>query len=159
MYMPDLLGMLFASGPSRLRLRAPWSLHQTLAALDTAARKADMGDSLPIMTFRPDANVGMVEEGVVEAVHELMAAGVLQIVGEGWDAAIEVSYETRLRPYRRILMGLEPELAELVYRAGNSWAALSFTAEKNWDRARRSVAARRTSVTPKRRHGPAAAVR
>jgi hypothetical protein len=111
------------------------------------------------MSFKPDAIAGLVEESALFALHDLITSGVIRIAGEGWVAAIEIADHERLRPYRRMLMSLPPSLAELIYQAGTNWAALAFTAEKNWDKDLELVVRRRMSAIPKRRQGPAAAVR
>jgi hypothetical protein len=159
MLMIDLVGMMLVDGPSRSPLRALWPLHRVLADLNRAATETDLADSLPAFSFKPDAIVGLIDEAAVIALHELVARNVVRVVGEGWDAALEVSDHTRLRPYRRMLLTLQPRLADLIYRAATNWAALALTAEKNWVRDLESVARRRASATPKRRHGPDAAVR
>lgn len=151
--------MLLVEGPFRLPVRAGWPLHQSLAALREEAAANGMTDRLPPMTFKADPVVGVMEENVMISVHQLVADGILCPVGRGWEATLNVVEKTRLRPYRRLLMGLEPELAVLIYRAGSNWAALALTAEKNWAKALESVARRRASATPKRRHGPLGAVR
>lgn len=157
--MPQLLGMLLTQGPCRLPVRAPWPLHQALADLKATAEQAGLADQLPAMTFKPDPEVGMIEETAVIAMHQLINDGFLRPAGEGWDAALEVADQARLRSYRRLLMGLEPELATLIYQAGSNWAALALTAEKNWASALESVARRRASATPKRRQGATRVVR
>lgn len=157
--MVDLLGMLLVEGPSQYLLRAQWPLHRALADLNWVGAKTDLAGSLPAFSFKPDAIVGTVDEGAVMALHELVANGIMRVAGEGWSAALELSDDERLRPYKRMLMNLDPGLAGLIYQAGTNWAALALTAEKNWDKAVESAGRRRRSATPNRRHGPVAAVR
>jgi hypothetical protein len=158
MYLSCLLGMLLAaSEPIPIRLRSPWTIHRALETLGRDAKKQGLSPALPAIEVTPDADVGRAVAGLVQALHELMAEGVLNLVGEGWHAAIAADRE-RLRTYRRQLMGLEPPLAELIYRAATAWAALSLTEEKNWARAMESLSRRRRSSTPNRRQGPVAVV-
>jgi hypothetical protein len=108
-----------------------------------------MTDTLPDMTFRCDAHVGMVEESAVIAVHDLTDGGVLCLRGAAWEAALVVGDQGRLRPYRRLLMGREPAVAQLLYDAGRNWAALTLIAEKKWAKALESVGPIGASAIPK----------
>lgn len=159
MYLTDLIGMLLSVGPAKLSLRAVWPLHRALCDLHKTGARAGLTEVLPQMSFRPDAKEGLIEEHVNEALFQLISTGVLQIVGEGWDTAIQPVDQDHLRPYRRALMAREPRVADLIYQAGTSWAAFTLTAEKNWDSARASVERRRASEIPKRRHGPVGVAR
>jgi hypothetical protein len=158
MVVTELVGMLLTEGPRRLPLRAPWTLHQCLAELAATAEGRGAAHGLPGMAFEADATVGMAAPDAARAIDELLSQGVLRLEGTGWDATLEVD-DAQLRTYRRLLMGSDPELADLIYRAGRNWAALALTAEKNWNTACASVEVRRKSGTPKRRQGPLAPVR
>ena len=150
--------MLWSQGPFSLPQRALWPFHQALVRLKARAEEDGVAGKLPRLTFKPDADVGLVEETAVLSLYELIDRGVLCHEGEGWEAAIRVAEAARLRPYRRMLMGLPTEVAEVIYDAGSNWAARAFTAEKKWKRAVASLADRRASGAPKRRHDPPGAV-
>src|SRR5260370_20380182 len=136
MLMVDLLGMLLVQGPSRCPLRAQWPLHRALADLNLAVANTDLAGSLPPFSFKADAVVGVVEQGAVMGLHELVANGFMGIAGDGWNAALEVTDQKQLHAYRRMLMGLDPRLAGLTYQGGSNWAARAVAAEKNWDKPR-----------------------
>ena len=158
--MLQLLGMLLAAkAPKRQPLRAGWPLHRVLKDLQHGAELEGLADHFPTMTFKPDPDVGMLEESAVLALHELIRDDVLRLAGHGWEAAIELVDDVGLRRYRRQLMGSQPEVAGLIYQAGSNWAALALTAENNWAKALESVARKRTSAIPMRRQGPVAVVR
>jgi len=101
--------MLLIEGPSRLPVRAAWPLHQSLAALREEAALSGITDRLPLMTFKADAVVGVIEENAVIGVHQLLADGILCLVGQGWEATLKVVEETRTMitrpPLARVLPG------------------------------------------------------
>src|SRR5690349_13303604 len=99
MLMVDLLGMLLVKGPSQYPLRAQWPLHQALAELNAVGTTRDLAGALPTFSFKPDGLVGTVDESAVMALHELVANGTMRAAGEGWNAALELSDDERLRPY------------------------------------------------------------
>ena len=150
MFMADLIGLLIAAGgPSRLPLRASWTLHRAVGELGERARQLDGYGCLPEIHVASDSQVGTAVTGIAVGLHELMARGEMRVAGEGWECTVELS-STAHRYYRKALMGLEPRLAELIYDAGSNWAALALTAEKNWKTALASLGRRRRSETPKR---------
>ena len=150
----ELLGMLLAAGEvSQIRLRSPWTIHRAIEGLGRDVESQHLSRCFPSFERKPDAYVGSAVVGLVPAVHKLIAEGTLSLSGLGWDSAI-VADRQRLRHYRRRLMGLDPPVADAIYRAATAWAAMSLTEEKNWDKAMESLERRRRSGTPKRRHGP-----
>src|SRR2546426_4489120 len=103
--MLEVVGMLLAAkAPNRLPLRAAWPLHVTLNQLMRDAELDDLAGHLPSMSFKPDPDVGMIEEAAVRSVHELIDEGVLHLTGDGWEASLEVADGVGLRRYRRLLM-------------------------------------------------------
>ena len=81
MFMADLIGLLVAAGgPSRLPLRASWTLHRAVGELGERARQLDGYGCLPEIHVASDSQVGTAVTGiavgreVIKGVHRLYFA-------------------------------------------------------------------------------------
>lgn len=106
-----------------------WPLHQALReAADEVRDRGLLG--LPAMEFRPDPDVGWRVEGVDGVLQDLRREGTLIPTGEGMSSRLVTGL---VDPgARRLLLRLEPDTADVVYRTARRWAALAATSSKNW---------------------------
>lgn len=151
--MVDLVGLLLAAGgPIAIPARVAWPLHQALRELDREIRRDGLLARFPAtLDFRPSPDVGLAAAGVGGALLTLLQTGALVAEGNGTRALLRAD-QSELTPYRRLLMGLHPDIAEVLYRAGMRWAALVATSAKNRSTAGRSSGGTPPSGTPKRLH-------
>jgi hypothetical protein len=133
-----------------------WPLHQALR--EAAAEATDRGlTGLPTMEFRPDPDVGWRVEGVDAVLDDLRWEGVLSTTGDGMSARLLIGHGDAAA--RRALLRLQPDTADVVYRAARRWAALAATSSKNWATAVASPGATVASCTPALLHPSAPALR
>lgn len=122
--------IIAADGPGRIPVRIGWPLHATLRELQGQAARRGLLGRLPTFAFELSPECGLRLAAADEALEQLVRAGLLRRKGALAEAALEVDAE-QLVAVRRELMRLEPELAQLLHRAGSRWAALVSTCSKN----------------------------
>jgi hypothetical protein len=132
--------IIAAGGPRRIPVRIAWPLNATLRELQSEAARRGLLGRLPAFAFELSPECGLRLAAADEALEQLAHAGLLRRTGALADAALEVDAE-QLVAFRRELMRLEPELAQLLQRAGSRWAALISTCSKNAPAPARSSAA------------------
>lgn len=132
--------MIAAGGPRRIPVRIAWPLHAALRELHGQAARRGLVGRLPPFAFELSPDCGLRVADVDHAIEQLIESGLLRRVGTLVDAELEVDSE-QLVVYRRELMRLEPELAQLLQWAGSRWAALTSTCSKNAPTPARSAAA------------------
>jgi hypothetical protein len=122
--------MIAAGGPQRIPVGIAWPLHVALRELRVQAARQGLLGRLPDFAFELSPECGLRVAAADRALEQLIEAGLLQRTGTLVDAALEVDAE-RLVAYRREVMRLDAELAQLLQRAGSRWAALASTCWKN----------------------------
>lgn len=154
--LAEVLGLLLISGPDAIELRSTWLLHEALRQADRDERLAGM---LPRIELRLTPDIGVEVEGVGGLLHDLVDLGVLRVQFHPTAGTLLRVDRDRLRPYLRLLMRMEPAIADAFYAAGTSWRARASTAEKIFDSPRASAAPIVASGMPKRFHPPPALAR
>lgn len=144
----ELVGALLAAGgPQAVSPQSLWPLHESVKDLLGEAGRQGLERHLPALTLTPSPDVGMRAAGVDDAWLALRAEGVLRVVDDGDSVTIAIN-QKMMRPYRRLLLAAEPRVAQLLYRAGRNWAALSAISPKTPSRARTSAGSMSRPATP-----------
>lgn len=144
----ELVGVLLAAdGPQSVPPQSLWPLHESVKDLLGEAGRQGLERHLPSLALSPSPDVGVRAEGVDEAWLALRAEGVLRVVDDGDTVTIVVD-PTRMRPYRRLLLGADPRASQLLYRAGRNWAALSAISPKTASSARTSSGSMSRAAMP-----------
>ena len=146
----DIARLLAAGGPSEWLVGIRWPLHRALIDLAESVALAQSPLPYHAISTRPDPDVGVAVAGADAAVSALVGVGLLVPQGHGLTECWAVDADRLVAP-RRELMQLPARDAELVYRAGQRWAALAATSLKNWRTPSRSASPRFGSPMPNRR--------
>ena len=154
--LAEVLGLLLVSGPDAIELRSTWLLHEALRRADGDERLAEI---LPEIELRQTPDIGFEVEGVGDLLHDLADLGVLRVQFDPVAGTLLMVNRNRLRPYLRLMMRLDPAIADVFYFVGTSWRARASTAEKMFESPRESAAPIVASGIPKRFHPPPALAR
>jgi hypothetical protein len=159
MTLCELIGVLIAAGgPVEIDTRFAWPLHAALRLMFRCGNP--VADVFPAVTFSPSPSAGEAAEGTGDALLSLAEEGVLSAgaIVDG-PLILRVTSDMCIRPYRKLLLGLPLEAAELTYRAATNWRTRAATAAKTFAIARASSRAMSTLGTPKVCHLPTAEAR
>jgi hypothetical protein len=129
--LKNTLGLMIAAGEVHaLPARTPWPMHQALRELYEDLGRRGLRRALDLeLVFTPSPTVGLAVRGADEAFRALVREGVVVAEGAQLDACWLVERDAVVAS-RRALMTLEPQLVQLLQRAGSRWAALAETVSK-----------------------------
>lgn len=110
-------------------------MHRALHELYGEARRGGLLGLLPEEPiFTPCPETGLRATGADESLRVLVRCGLLGQREQGLEAVLVVD-QTALVIWRRSLMRTSPQLAPLLQRCGERWAALASTSAKSFDNA------------------------
>jgi hypothetical protein len=144
--------MLASTGPSEIDPRDTWALHHALWGLhNEAGRAGRLGAWRTALIFKPCPDVGLRAIGADEALFKLWRERAFEPNGFGRGARLRLVRDT-LTVSRRHLLAMDPADAQLIYRAGATWAAMVRTNSKKSSTPPEFSAGTVPSSTPNRRH-------